>query len=99
MANLGYFQLKANPGVWDLAIREGRSSEVFTMESLLAKNAKAAYVPASNSEICLTTFRGATIFPRFRRRPGQESVDLLDDGGEKQLSEPSQGFLSRATSL
>lgn len=29
MANLGYFQLKANPGAWVLRLRQGRSSEIF----------------------------------------------------------------------
>ena len=29
MANLGYFQLKANPGAWILKLREGPSSEIF----------------------------------------------------------------------
>uniref|UniRef100_A0A8B9QEK0 UDP-glucose glycoprotein glucosyltransferase 2 n=1 Tax=Apteryx owenii TaxID=8824 RepID=A0A8B9QEK0_APTOW len=29
MANLGYFQLKANPGAWTLRLREGRSKEIY----------------------------------------------------------------------
>uniref|UniRef100_A0AAF5D0C5 UDP-glucose:glycoprotein glucosyltransferase n=1 Tax=Strongyloides stercoralis TaxID=6248 RepID=A0AAF5D0C5_STRER len=29
MANLGYFQLKSNPGIWDLSLREGRSKEIY----------------------------------------------------------------------
>lgn len=29
MANLGYFQLKANPGAWLLKLRQGRSVEIF----------------------------------------------------------------------
>uniref|UniRef100_A0A0N4XT99 UDP-glucose:glycoprotein glucosyltransferase (inferred by orthology to a D. melanogaster protein) n=1 Tax=Nippostrongylus brasiliensis TaxID=27835 RepID=A0A0N4XT99_NIPBR len=29
MANLGYFQLKANPGAWLLQLREGKSSEIY----------------------------------------------------------------------
>lgn len=29
MANLGYFQLKANPGAWILRLRQGRSSDIF----------------------------------------------------------------------
>ncbi|GBP03861.1 UDP-glucose:glycoprotein glucosyltransferase [Eumeta japonica] len=29
MANLGYFQLKANPGVWTLRLREGKSSDIY----------------------------------------------------------------------
>uniref|UniRef100_A0A674F3B3 UDP-glucose ceramide glucosyltransferase-like 1 n=1 Tax=Salmo trutta TaxID=8032 RepID=A0A674F3B3_SALTR len=29
MANLGYFQLKANPGAWILKLREGRSEDIY----------------------------------------------------------------------
>ena len=28
----GYFQLKANPGVWLLKLREGRSLEIYDIE-------------------------------------------------------------------
>lgn len=29
MANLGYFQLKANPGAWVLRLRQGKSAEIY----------------------------------------------------------------------
>lgn len=29
MANLGYFQLKANPGAWTLRLRHGKSEEIY----------------------------------------------------------------------
>lgn len=29
MANLGYFQLKANPGAWVLRLRQGRSADIY----------------------------------------------------------------------
>lgn len=29
MANLGYFQLKANPGAWILRLRQGRSADIY----------------------------------------------------------------------
>ncbi|XP_078741871.1 UDP-glucose:glycoprotein glucosyltransferase 1-like, partial [Lampetra fluviatilis] len=31
MANLGYFQLKANPGAWILRLRKGRSEDIFSI--------------------------------------------------------------------
>uniref|UniRef100_A0A8B9FMA5 UDP-glucose ceramide glucosyltransferase-like 1 n=1 Tax=Amazona collaria TaxID=241587 RepID=A0A8B9FMA5_9PSIT len=33
MANLGYFQLKANPGAWTLRLRKGRSEEIYQVFS------------------------------------------------------------------
>ena len=34
MANLGYFQLKANPGAWLLRLRQGRSADIFDIVRL-----------------------------------------------------------------
>jgi hypothetical protein len=31
MQNLGYFQLKANPGVWQLRLAEGRASDLYNI--------------------------------------------------------------------
>uniref|UniRef100_A0A8C3BCE6 UDP-glucose ceramide glucosyltransferase-like 1 n=1 Tax=Cairina moschata TaxID=8855 RepID=A0A8C3BCE6_CAIMO len=33
MANLGYFQLKANPGAWTLRLRKGRSEDIYRIYS------------------------------------------------------------------
>ena len=33
MANLGYFQLKANPGAWNIALRAGRSGDIYDITS------------------------------------------------------------------
>uniref|UniRef100_A0A8B9T713 UDP-glucose ceramide glucosyltransferase-like 1 n=1 Tax=Anas platyrhynchos TaxID=8839 RepID=A0A8B9T713_ANAPL len=33
MANLGYFQLKANPGAWTLRLRKGKSEEIYQVFS------------------------------------------------------------------
>jgi hypothetical protein len=35
MANLGYFQLKANPGAWILRLRQGRSADIFDIVRLI----------------------------------------------------------------
>lgn len=37
MANLGYFQLKASPGAWQLQIREGRSRDIYTIAGLVLR--------------------------------------------------------------
>ena len=97
MSNLGYFQLKANPGVWNLSIREDRGSEVLEMVSIGATGLESNSVVAAGSEVAISTFRGATIYPRFRRRPGKETVDLLDDTGER-LSK-SEGLFSKLRSM
>lgn len=37
MANLGYFQLKANPGAWLLRLRQGRSADIYDIVRLVVK--------------------------------------------------------------
>ncbi|KAK3073090.1 killer toxin resistant protein [Teratosphaeriaceae sp. CCFEE 6253] len=77
MANLGYFQFKANPGVYNLTLQKGRSEEIFHIDSAGTKG----YAPQAGdntTETALMSFRGATLFPRLSRRPGMEEEDVLE---------------------
>lgn len=73
MANLGYHQLKANPGIWQYSIRVGRSSEVFELDVSSI---------GGTSQIAVTSFEGVTIFPKFTRKSGMEGIDLLNEDEE-----------------
>lgn len=78
MANLGFFQFKANPGVYNIRLKEGRSSEIFSIESVGAQG----YSPVpgdETTEIALMDFQGTTLYPRLTRKPGMESEDVLED--------------------
>ncbi|KAL2130037.1 hypothetical protein VTI74DRAFT_6966 [Chaetomium olivicolor] len=76
MANIGFFQFKANPGVYNIRLKEGRSSEIFTIESVGAQG--WAPVPGDETtEIALMDFQGTTLYPRLRRKPGMEEEDVL----------------------
>lgn len=79
MANFGYFQLKANPGSFDLQIRAGKSSEVFEFESIGAEGWKSDVVSTTGTSLVILTLEGLTIYPRVTRKPGQELTQLLDD--------------------
>lgn len=77
MANLGYFQFKANPGYYHISLQEGRSAEIFDIESLGA----FGWLPRAGDEttdIVLMSFQGATLYPRLARKPGHEEDDVLD---------------------
>ncbi|KAJ3277113.1 hypothetical protein HDV01_000165 [Terramyces sp. JEL0728] len=69
MANLGYIQLKAGPGAWVLGIREGKSSEVYSLSRI--GNSKSPIV-------VVNSFEGITIHPKVSKKPGMEEVDVLD---------------------
>lgn len=77
MANLGYFQFKANPGFYKIDLQAGRSSDIFKIDSVGPYGYNA--VPGDEStEIALMSFQGSTLYPRLSRNPGQETEDVLE---------------------
>ena len=77
MANLGYFQFKANPGFWKLQLQPGRSQDIFNIDSA----GQIGYSPQPGDEstdITLMSFQGKTLYPRLSRKPGQETEDVLE---------------------
>ncbi|KAL2259492.1 hypothetical protein VTK26DRAFT_6822 [Humicola hyalothermophila] len=86
MANLGFFQFKANPGVYSIRLKEGRSSDIYSMESVGAKGWSPVPGDETN-EAALMDFQGTTLYPRLKRKPGMEKEDVL----EESKAEPSAG--------
>lgn len=76
MANLGYFQFKANPGSYKIGLQEGRSSEIFDIDTLGISGRSSAKRAAT--DIVLMSFQGVTLFPQLSRKKGQESEDVLE---------------------
>jgi UDP-glucose:glycoprotein glucosyltransferase len=103
MANLGYFQFKANPGVYSINLEEGRSSEIFSIESVGA----AGWTPVpgdEGTEVALMDFQGTTLYPRLTRKPGMETADVLEEvikptNAAKNLVSKGLNFLTGKTSL
>ncbi|KAJ2058270.1 killer toxin resistant protein [Coemansia sp. S146] len=85
MANLGYLQLKANPGVWKFSIRPGRSAEIYKLDHIGSGrwDYRAAKLVGADSEdtrpVLVTSFNGATVFPLVSKRLGKEGEDVLLD--------------------
>ncbi|OCK76563.1 glycosyltransferase family 24 protein [Lepidopterella palustris CBS 459.81] len=76
MANLGYFQFKANPGFFKIELKRGKSQEIFKVDSAGTKG----YGPQlgdDTTEIALMSFQGTTLFPRLSRKSGMEEADVL----------------------
>ena len=88
MANLGYLQLKANPGVWTLNLK-GRSREIFELQSVGSEGWSSRDVEAIGTDVVLTSFEGVTLYPRVVRRNGKEAEDVLE-------AEMNGGFLNQA---
>lgn len=91
MANLGYFQFKANPGYYNIRLKEGRSADVYKIESIGAQGYEAVQGD-EGTNVALMDFQGTTLYPRLKRNPGMEKVDVLEEEGETDDSIVSRGL-------
>lgn len=88
MANLGYFQLKASPGAWNLKLRPGRSEQIYTIVG--HENTQ----PISSNENVITlihNFRSSVIKVRVAKRPDKANEDLLVDSDDEEYGDSADG--------
>ncbi|XP_068124032.1 UDP-glucose:glycoprotein glucosyltransferase 2 isoform X2 [Hyperolius riggenbachi] len=80
MANLGYFQLKANPGAWTLRLRKGRSDDIYHIVSHIGTDS-----PSDQEEVIvvLNTFNSKIIKVHVQKKPDQVHADLLSSDSEE----------------
>jgi UDP-glucose:glycoprotein glucosyltransferase len=90
MANLGYLQFKATPGVWKLSVREGRSEEVYRIK-------KVNQVSDSN-DIIVDSFEGITIYPLVSKNPGMDEEDVLAENSKGDNPKEGEGIWSQLKS-
>ncbi|XP_062982125.1 UDP-glucose:glycoprotein glucosyltransferase 2 [Elgaria multicarinata webbii] len=83
MANLGYFQLKANPGAWILRLREGRSEDIYHI--FKHEGTDSSEVP-EEVIVVLNNFRSKIIEVQVEKKPDQINEDLLNDREEEEDS-------------
>ncbi|EEP81948.1 conserved hypothetical protein [Uncinocarpus reesii 1704] len=81
MANLGYFQFKAQPGYWQITLKPGPSERIFHLDSV-SGTAFGAGPSDGNNEVALLSFQGTTLFPRLSRKAGHEEDDVLEAGSK-----------------
>ena len=62
----GYFQLKANPGAWELRLRAGRSEEIYQISSHDGTDSPS---DASDIVVVMDTFKSKIIKVRVRTAP------------------------------
>ncbi|XP_012736496.2 UDP-glucose:glycoprotein glucosyltransferase 1 isoform X1 [Fundulus heteroclitus] len=90
MANLGYFQLKANPGAWMLKLRKGRSDDIYKIYSHDGTDS-----PSDSDDIIvvLNNFKSRIIKVKVQKKPDKFNEELLSDGTE----EDDDGFWKSLT--
>ncbi|KAM6973039.1 UDP-glucose:glycoprotein glucosyltransferase 1 [Aplochiton taeniatus] len=80
MANLGYFQLKANPGAWILKLRKGRSDDIYKIYSHDGTDSPA---DADDLVVVLNNFKTRVIKVKVQKKPDKFSEELLSDGTQE----------------
>ncbi|XP_028175113.1 UDP-glucose:glycoprotein glucosyltransferase [Ostrinia furnacalis] len=80
MANLGYFQLKANPGAWILRLRPGRSEEIYEIVGHENTDTPAG---TEDIQVLMSSFRSHVIKLRVSKKPDKQHLELLVENDEK----------------
>ncbi|XP_074098561.1 UDP-glucose-glycoprotein glucosyltransferase [Cotesia typhae] len=76
MANLGYFQLKANPGEWLLRLRQGRSAEIYDIHSVTGQDV----IQDSNEiKVLISSLKSHVLKLKVSKKPDKMHTDLLAD--------------------
>ncbi|KAG7227632.1 hypothetical protein INR49_005447 [Caranx melampygus] len=79
MANLGYFQLKANPGAWILRLREGRSEDIY---QVLTHDGTDSPADVGDVRVVLNSFHSKIIKVRVQKKADKINEDLLSETSE-----------------
>lgn len=87
MANLGYFQLKASPGAWNLRLRHGRSADIYVIFHVDGADFIKFQDPKVRSDsvipALLNDFRSRFMKMRVHKKKNQRHRDLLADDEEE----------------
>ncbi|CDK27513.1 unnamed protein product [Kuraishia capsulata CBS 1993] len=80
MANLGYFQLKANPGLWEFSIKDGTpSSDLYSLLEVTKEysaNVKAL-TPKRVENLAILDLSGLVVYVKVSKKPGKENESLI----------------------
>ncbi|XP_053601537.1 UDP-glucose:glycoprotein glucosyltransferase isoform X2 [Plodia interpunctella] len=79
MANLGYFQLKANPGAWILRLRPGRSDDIYEIVGHENTDTPAG---SEDIQVLMSSFRSHVIKLRVQKKPDKQQLELLADADD-----------------
>ncbi|XP_011860081.1 PREDICTED: UDP-glucose:glycoprotein glucosyltransferase isoform X1 [Vollenhovia emeryi] len=76
MANLGYFQLKANPGEWVLRLRQGRSAEIYDFTTV---DGQDIIQNGNDVKVLISSLRSHVLKVKVSKKPDKAGMDLLSD--------------------
>ncbi|XP_028929420.1 UDP-glucose:glycoprotein glucosyltransferase 2 isoform X3 [Ornithorhynchus anatinus] len=76
MANLGYFQLKANPGAWTLRLRKGKSEDIY---HIIGHEGADSPSDSDDVIVVLSNFKSKILKVQVQKKPDKINEDLLSD--------------------
>ncbi|XP_048265271.1 UDP-glucose:glycoprotein glucosyltransferase isoform X3 [Bombus terrestris] len=76
MANLGYFQLKANPGEWILRMRQGRSAEIYDFTTIGGQD---VLQNGNDVKVVISSLRSHVLKVKVSKKPDKVGMDLLSE--------------------
>ncbi|KAM7111131.1 UDP-glucose:glycoprotein glucosyltransferase 2 [Molossus nigricans] len=80
MANLGYFQLKANPGVWILKLRQGKSEDIY---QIVGHEGTDSQSNLGDVIVVLNSFKSKILEIQVQKKPDKIKEDILTDKDER----------------
>ncbi|KAM5288069.1 UDP-glucose:glycoprotein glucosyltransferase 2 [Ctenodactylus gundi] len=80
MANLGYFQLKANPGVWILKLRQGKSEDIY---QIIGHEGTDSQLDLEDVIVILNNFKSKVVEVLVQKKPHKTEENILTDEDEK----------------
>ncbi|XP_004463622.2 UDP-glucose:glycoprotein glucosyltransferase 2 [Dasypus novemcinctus] len=80
MANLGYFQLKANPGAWVLKLRQGKSEDIY---QIVGHEGTDSQPDLKDVIVVLNSFKSKILEVQVQKKPDKIKEDILSDKDEK----------------
>jgi len=80
MANLGYFQLKANPGAWILKLREGKSEDIY---QIVGHEGTDSQPDQGDVIVVINSFKSKILEVQVQKKPDKIKEDILTDKEEK----------------
>ncbi|KAH0623877.1 hypothetical protein JD844_007062 [Phrynosoma platyrhinos] len=91
MANLGYFQLKANPGSWFLRLRRGRSDDIYRIYS---HDGTDSPPDASDVVVVINNFKSKIIKVKVQKKLDMINEDLLSGQKKEEVKQDKDDVIN-----
>ncbi|CUM50610.1 uncharacterized protein AC631_04294 [Debaryomyces fabryi] len=91
MSNLGYFQLSANPGIWEFKIKpESKSQKYYSLLSASENVFISNTDPLDRVRVAVMNLNGLVLKPRFTTNPRYENKSIFEEDDNTESKEENK---------